>query len=103
LVFLINLTQHFGFYPETPKGIADYFDLAEGQFIAKPSLNPLLEKDALYYFKTLLGINFDALLTIKIPKAQRKSLVKAIVLYFELHLHGFRKPKSLAVLNAVFD
>lgn len=103
LLFLINLTRYFGFYPEIPEGNPGYFDLAEGEFLTAPSLNPLLEKEPLAHFKTLLGINFDALDTMKIPKAHRKSLLNAIVLYFELHLHGFRKPKSLAVLNAVFD
>ena len=103
LLFMINLTKYFGFYPEPPEGISNYFDLAEGEFITAPSLNPLLEKEPLHHFKMLLGTNFDGLNTIKIPKTQRRSLVQSLVLYFELHLHGFRKPKSLAVLNAVFD
>ncbi len=103
ILFLLNLCQYLGFYPESPKGTEAYFDLLEGQFIERPSLNPVLENDTLEYFKKFLGINFDTLLGIRVPKAQRESLVKTLILYFELHLHGFRKPKSLAVLNAVFD
>jgi DNA repair protein RecO (recombination protein O) len=103
LLFLLNLTKFLGFYPEESEGINDYFDLQEGQFIKSPSLNPLIENENTIEFKKLLGINFDALKGIKIAKGNRESLLKSVILYFELHLHGFRKPKSLAVLNAVFD
>jgi len=103
LLFLLNLTKFLGFYPEESETTTPYFDLLEGQFITSPSLNPLIEKDKILDFKKLLGINFDALKGIKIAKVIRESLLKSVILYFELHLHGFKKPKSLAVLNAVFD
>ena len=57
----------------------------------------------LFYFKSFLGINFDAINNIKMNKTNRQELLKSLVLYFELHLQGFRKPKSLAVLNEVFS
>lgn len=103
LLFLLNLTKFLGFYPEESEGLNNYFDLQEGQFVANPTLNPLIENENVKSFKKLLGINFDTLKGIKIAKGVRKSLLKSVILYFELHLHGFRKPKSLAVLNAVFD
>lgn len=103
LVFLLNLTKYLGFYPDTHFRQASYFDLQEGSFSDKPTLNPLIQGEILTHFKTLLGINFDALQTIKMKKAQRQELLKMVILYFRLHLHGFRKPKSLDVLNAVFE
>ena len=103
LLFLLNLTKFLGFYPQESEGQNSYFDLQEGQFVASPTLNPLIENENITSFKNLLGINFDALKGIKIAKSIRESLLKSVILYFELHLHGFRKPKSLAVLNAVFD
>ncbi|MDT0538483.1 MULTISPECIES: DNA repair protein RecO [Croceitalea] len=103
LLFLINLTKYLGFYPEENSGVFNHFDLLEGQFVTSPTLNPLIHEEQVLVFKQLLGINFDALLTLKITKVNRESLLKSVILYFELHLHGFRKPKSLAVLNAVFD
>ncbi len=103
LVFLLNLTKYLGFYPDESEKDENYFDLMDGQFISTPSLNPLIEKENVVHFKRLLGINFDALSSIKLGKTNRESLLKSVILYFELHLHGFRKPKSLAVLNAVFD
>lgn len=103
IYFLLRLTQYLGFYPDTSESHASYFDLLEGQFTDTPSLNPVLTGDNLDYFKTFLGINFDAIHTIKMNKINRQELLKKLVLYFELHLQGFRKPKSLAVLNQVFS
>nr|WP_313809662.1 DNA repair protein RecO C-terminal domain-containing protein [Allomuricauda sp.] len=103
LVFLLNLTKYLGFYPDTYFNQAPYFDLQEGGFSEQPTLNPLIQGEILTHFKTLLGINFDALSTLKIKKTQRRELLKMVILYFRLHLHGFRKPKSLDVLNAVFE
>ena len=103
LLFLLNLTKYLGFYPDTSFAHLPYFDLQEGSFTATPSLNPMLHGENLTGFNALLGINFDALPTIKIRKAQRHELLKTVILYFQLHLHGFRKPRSLEVLNAVFE
>ena len=103
LYFLLSLTKYFGFYPDTNNKDFLYFDLLEGEFIKSPSLNPILSGENLKYFKELLGINFDAIYTIKLNKKNRQELLKTLVLYFELHLQGFRKPKSLAVLNEVFS
>lgn len=103
VLFLLNLTKYLGFYPDTAFQNAPTFDLLEGSFITVPSLNPLIEGDTLIGFKKFLGINFDALQTVRMSKPQRQELLKKVILYFELHLHGFRKPKSLAVLNAVFE
>ncbi len=103
LLFLINLTKYLGFYPDDSITRGDYFDLQEGCFRTVPNLNPLIEKEPNQLLKCFLGINFDALLAIKTNKTSRQELLKKVILYFELHLHGFRKPKSLAVLNAVFN
>lgn len=103
IYFLISLTRYLGFYPEMGDGEAPYFDLLEGEFISRPSLNPLLQKQNLFYFKRFLGINFDTVHTIKMNKNNRQNLLQSLVLYYELHLQGFRKPRSLAVLNEVFS
>ena len=103
LHFLINLTRYLGFYPDTNDVNANYFDLVEGEFVNKISLNPLLLGENLNFFKTFLGTNFDEIQSIKMNKKNRQELLKSIVLYFELHLQGFRKPKSLAILNEVFS
>ena len=103
ILFLLNITKYLGFYPDTSYQDAPFFDLMKGSFSKTPTLNPLIQDENLIHFKKFLGINFDTLDTIRMGKSQRQELLKKVILYFELHLHGFRKPKSLAVLNAVFE
>lgn len=101
--FLLGLTKYLGFYPDLNQIDSDSFDLKEGVFTNRPTLNPILTGENLEYFKRLLGINFDAIQSIKMKKDNRQELLKSLVLYFELHLQGFRKPRSLAILNQVFS
>ena len=101
--FLLGLTKYLGFYPDLNHIDSDSFDLREGVFTNRPTLNPILVGENLDYFKRLLGINFDAIQSIKMKKDNRQELLKSLVLYFELHLQGFRKPRSLAILNQVFS
>lgn len=103
LLFLLKLSRYLGFYPNTVCHQAQYFDLQEGDFCTVPTLNPLLEGEVLQHFIALLGMSFATLSTLHISKKHRQELLKKLVLYFELHVHGFRPPKSLAVLNAVFQ
>lgn len=103
LYFLLQLTKFLGFYPDTTHIDLHYFDLQEGEFVRAPALSPVLEGDKLLYFKRLLGTNFDAIHTIKMGKNERQALLQNLLVYFELHLHGFKRPRSLAVLNEVFN
>lgn len=103
LLFLMNLTKYLGFYPDTSFKNAPFFDLQEGSFCQYPSLNPLIQNGLLDSFKNLLGTNFEGLQAIQLTKSNRRELLKMVILYFRLHVHGFREPKSLAVLNAVFQ
>lgn len=103
LQFLLTLSRYLGFYPDIKNIDFPYFDLLEGEFVKVPSLNPILEGRELFYFKGLLGINFDNMEAVRLGKGDRKNLLKNLVLYYELHLQGFRKPKTLAVLNEVFS
>ena len=61
-----------------------------------------IDGENLILLKRLLGINFDTLNGIKINGKQRRDFLNMLLYYFELHLGGFKKPKSLQVLNDVF-
>ena len=103
LLYLLNLTRYLGFYPDTENSDSAYFDLNDGNFTDQPSNALFLKDENLVYFKRLLGINFDALHTVTMKNTNRQELLQSLVLYFEIHLQGFRKPRSLAVLNEVFS
>ncbi len=101
-LFLLNLTKYLGFYPDTSNQNLPFFDLLEGGFCKIPSLNPLIQNEDLDNFRKFLGTDFEALQEMQLTKSNRRELLKTVIQYFRLHVHGFREPKSLAVLNAVF-
>jgi len=103
LFFLLGLSKYLGFYPDKSNMNYPYFDLVEGAFIKSPGINPILKGEALELFKGFLGINFDAIHIVRMGKKTRQELLQSLVLYFEVHLHGFKKPRSLAILNEVFS
>ena len=102
LLFLLNLTKFLGFYPEINTTQNAYFDMVEGRFTALKEPNAIFGEN-LDQFKRLLGINFDVLHQVNFNAANRQVVLTMLIQYFELHLSGFKKPKSLAILKAVFS
>jgi len=103
LLFLLNLTKYLGFYPEKIHLEHDYFNLQDGKFETKQVGDYAVSGENLIILKQLLGTKFDALSTIKLNAKQRQSFINLMLLYYELHLGGFKKPKSLQILNQVFN
>jgi len=102
LLFLLNLTQYLGFYPN----ISDEkigFDLVEGEFSFSTSSKNIIYGEDLNQFKKLLNRNFQDLENIFFSKNQRQQALQIILKYYKLHLDGFRNPKSLAILETVFS
>lgn len=102
LLFLLKLTRYLGFQPENSESDFPFFNLETGVFENANSGIYSISGENLTLLKRLLGINFDALNTIKINGKQRQEFLNMLLYYFELHLGGFKKPKSLQVLNEVF-
>ena len=103
LLFLINLTKHLGFYPDISNIEFNNFCLREGEFQYVKTSELSVFGEELELFKQLLGTNFDEVNSIKVNAKQRYALLTSIVKYYELHLHGFKKPKSLQILSDVFN
>ncbi|MDO1502338.1 DNA repair protein RecO [Winogradskyella maritima] len=102
LLFLLRLTQFLGFYPESSSESYTHFNLMTGQFESQPSGIYSISGKNLTLLKDLLGMDFEALQTIKITAQERQDFLNMLLYYFELHLGSFRKPKSLKILNEVF-
>lgn len=103
LLFLLNLTKYLGFYPESTLKNAPLFDLEEGKLTLKTSSKLVLENEDLGLFKSLLGTNFDSIEQLKLNALKRQQLLAILIQYYELHLSGFRKPKSLPILKSIFE
>jgi len=103
LLFLSQLTTHLGFYPDTSEIHKPYFNLLEGNFQKEPIGDYCVAGEAVETLKGFFGINFDALEQKKTTKKQRLEALNLILTYYHLHLQAFRKPKSLLVLNQLFN
>ncbi|CAI8385252.1 MAG: DNA repair protein RecO [Polaribacter sejongensis] len=103
LLFLLNLTRFLGFYPDLTEKEKIGFDLLEGNFTNVTSQKNVIYGNNFYQFNKLLGINFDSIENVSFNKQERQIVLKIIIQYFELHLDGFKKPKSLQILETVFS
>lgn len=103
LMFLIELSKYLGFYPDNSISEAKFFNLEEGSFQHKQTNIYCISGDNLVFLKQLLGIKFDVNKILKINSNQKREFLDMIILYFKLHLDGFKTPKSLTVLNQVFN
>jgi len=101
LILLLEITKHLGFYPDTSEVEFPFFDMKEGVFSPLPALNSLNEHET-QLFKKLIDLKFDNdKKTFHVT--ERQLLLKILIDYYSMHLDGFRKPKSLEVLAAVFS
>ena len=102
LLFLLKLTKYLGFYPDTDHVETGVFNLQSGYFEPSKTHIYAVSAENNTLLKELLGMNFDALNTVKLQAEQRQAFLNMLMQYYELHLGYFRKPKSLQIFNQVF-
>lgn len=103
LLFLLNLTGFLGFYPDTTDVNKIGFNLLEGNFTDAIHEKNVISKNDFHQFKKLLGIIFDDIENVTYSKAERHLVLQVIIEYFKLHLGSFRNPKSLQILETIFN
>ena len=101
--FLIGLTKYVGFYPELSNPTLPFFNLEAGLYQAKSTGRYCISGSKLILFNSILGMEFDSYTSESMNSAQKQELLNMILLYFKLHLQGFKSPKSLVILNQVFN
>lgn len=98
LYFLINLTRYLGFYPLVSKN-HEYFNPTDGVFDPLPTTeNFTLQESQLV--KRLLSLNDFS--TSHFSQNERQILLKSLVVFYSLHIHGFEHLKSLEVLHEMY-
>ena len=102
LIFLMKITHYLGFYPDCTNMSYNYFNLEEGLFESSKNSQYVIDGSSLVLFKLILGIKFDSNKLPFIDKTNKKDILKNILIYFKLHVDGFKDPKSLKVLNQIF-
>ena len=102
IIFLLKLSKFLGFHPDIPKETDSFFNLQEGRFSFHKPIATYISGNDFNLFKSVIGINFDAVSKIKMNGKNRQVLLGILIQYFALHLPEFRKPKSLAILQMIF-
>ncbi|WP_428224072.1 DNA repair protein RecO [Flavobacterium sp.] len=100
LFFLIELSKFLGFYPDLNCINLPFFDLVEGNFVSFPSSNTLDEIGTLL-FKQFLVTKWHSN-DIYISRDQRTLILNLIFKYYNCHIDGFIKPKSVEIFRTVF-
>lgn len=103
LLFLLKLTRYLGFYPDDSRQDAHVFNLIDGTFQEVETNRDCINDQNVLLFQRLLGTDFDELPAIKLNQAARSGFLLVLLKYYEIHLQGFHKPKSLAVLNEIYS
>ncbi len=103
ITFLIKLTQYLGFFPDTSQIKSEYFNMQDGVFQTMSTNIYCAQGEHILRFKEFLGTTFEDSMNIRLSKNLRSDILAMLLVYFELHLHGFKKPKSLSVLNEIFN
>ena len=102
LLFLLKLTNYLGFYPDFTDKMQSYFNLIEGNF-QRNSTGQFCEMgEKIEVVKQLDTSSFNDLKNLKISKVTRLETLELILRYYQLHVQGYKSPKSLAVLTQLF-
>ena len=100
--FLMGLTKFLGINPDTTNGYLPYFNLENGNFQLQNGAH-CVTGSKLELLKPFLGTKFDTTLNQELNSLQKHELLNMILDYFKLHLHAFKHPRSLTVLNQVYS
>lgn len=103
LLFILKLSRYLGFYPDNSDLDSEYFNMLEGVFQEVKTNDYCIEGANVLLMKSLLQTEFSELEDLKLNKANRNHFLETLLLYYQLHIDSFKKPKSLAVLHEIFN
>ncbi len=99
LVFMLQLCQYLGFYPQPPGVDTPFFDLQNGSFAhEQPTHLQYLNHDAGALFASFLT-NPESLSN----RRQRQFVLQVLADYYAIHIPGFGILKSPAVLEELLQ
>ena len=98
----MGLTKFLGINPDTSNESLPYFNLENGNFQHQNGAH-CVTGSKLDLLKPFLGTKFDTTMAKELNSSQKRQLLNMILDYFKLHLHAFKSPRSLTVLNQVYS
>ncbi len=104
LFFLAQLTRHLGFQPiNSFSENNSYFDLREGLFVSTlPSHPDFLDKEDARVFSLLFFPSSPLPVSPPVPPSEKKDILEKLLHYYQIHLEGMGKIKSLNILHDIF-
>ena len=103
IYFMIQLSKHLGFYPQgIPVKDSGYFDLKEGVFCTSmPPHTYFLDQDLTGCLYRIMTAGFENYQSVEMNPVSVKALLKALVVYFEIHHTQGSSIRSHTVLEEV--
>ena len=103
LLFMLKLSDYLGVMPKYSSEKSLYFDIENGIFTNAPMSSSYIKDRVVKDLQDILGIKFDYNNEIMINVNQRKDMLNFLISYYEYHVPGFKRPKSVDILNEVFS
>ncbi|MDB2622329.1 DNA repair protein RecO [Flavobacteriales bacterium] len=105
LLFMMKLTKYLGFSPTIHEEFnRGYFDLQQGLVTEqKPIHAHYIEGEAFEAWKRLAHTKFENSPQLSFSNALKRSLVQALMVYYQLHVTHFKELNSHHILHAVFN
>lgn len=95
--FLRDFSKILGFFPNIETINKNYFNLKEGIFSNECTSDSLNGKDTDLWKIMLQNVNYN------FSKNERKLLLEHLLTYYSLHISEFKTPKSLEVLQEMYE
>lgn len=103
LLFLIHFARHLGFAPhENFSDINCFFEMGEGVFTSTQSTLYIMDKKESLLLNSLLETNLFETSSSKMSRAERKTMMRNLLKYYQLHLENFSL-KSPEILEEILD
>jgi DNA repair protein RecO (recombination protein O) len=103
LSFMLQLSRFLGFYPQGAHSRdSSVFDLQEGRFVNYiPSHPHYLTSAPAALLSDLLKAGYSGAVSISMSRAERRQLLNALVLFYQLHITSFGTIRSAEVLEEI--
>ena len=103
LLFILKLSDYLGIMPKYSSEKSLYFDIENGIFTNTPMSSNYIKDRVVKDLQDILGIKFDYNNEVMTNINQRKDMLNFLISYYEYHVPGFKRPKSVDILNEVFS
>lgn len=102
LYFMVALASELGYSPVNNYSVGDYFDIAEGSFVAiKPLGHSSFEPQRARQLSDFLKISYEDLGSLEMSRDERRAFLYSMVDYYGYHTNSIYSVRSIEVLGDV--